>query len=263
MPCNCPCCRRGRGEQNIADGYYDDRAFIQQGCNPSSWNKLYGQGEHDNCLFIGVELELEIESGDTRIAPILQDFDSEFFVFKTDGSLLDGVEVCSHPATLKWLHKHPEDWNDILDINELGAQDTCGMHVHLSKNMFVPRQVTRMRQFLYNNYDKILQFSGRTDDRLEEWASVYNPDEGYIGGAISNHYDTWEIRIFAATKDRTTFWANVEFCEALYQYTLSDNPSAWSDFINWLDSADNEKYNNLKTVLKTMFRVTFTELLEV
>jgi hypothetical protein len=265
MPCNCAGCRRYNDQNSYID-YDNDRDWISSGGNPSFWNHYYGQGEHGNCLMIGIELELEIEE-DVLVSDTLKQFDSDFFVFKVDGSLNDGVEIASHPATLKWLQRHPEDWNNVMQVEGLYEYDTCGMHIHLSSNMFVPNQVLRMRRFLYNNYDNVLAFSGRSHDSMRSWSSIENPDTGSSGGAIHRHdygqKQTYEIRIFAATTDKRKFWANVEFTEALFRYTKDRRDSSrWNDFMEWIDKADRTKYKHLVEYLTRVFRVEFTNVEE-
>ncbi len=56
-------------------------------------------GEPEDGLLLGVELEMDHGDGHTAAARIIQEFGTDWLYFKNDGSLDDGVELVTHPIS--------------------------------------------------------------------------------------------------------------------------------------------------------------------
>ena len=96
---------------------------------------------------------------------------NEHIYCKHDGSLDDGFEIVSHPATLEY-HTNTIPWKKILDeALEMGYYShnsgTCGLHVHINRAALGERveeqenTIARIVYFFEKFWDKILRFSRR------------------------------------------------------------------------------------------------------
>ena len=188
-------------------------------------------------LFFGIELEVE-EPDNANRADIISKF-PDFVFCKHDGSIQHGFEIVSHPATFNWLLDNQAYWNSILDIRMVGYRsyktETCGMHVHMSKAAFGNYHLYKFMQFFYDkhNIDFILNVSQRKSVLLSRWASCQDSKRNLIYKARYKSYgeegkyqairlerrDTVEVRVFRGTLNPQSFWKNIEFCKALYDFT--------------------------------------------
>ncbi len=123
------------------------------------------KGNPKNRLFYGVELEVEAIEGNNNKEVALQILAAvdDFAVIKHDGSLVNGFEVVTCPASLE---EHFGFWNKYFDLDlplESYASPRCGMHVHLSRGAISPMHLARMMVFMYsaNNRRLIEQIAGR------------------------------------------------------------------------------------------------------
>lgn len=115
----------------------------------------YGRG--DNMPFMGVELEIEAMNGDIHeLSDIIRGHDpNENLLYqKSDGSLNNGIEIVSHPATLRY-HRDYMPWKQLLsDLAQAGARShdarTCGLHIHLSKNSVKPVDLIKTVYLYYS-----------------------------------------------------------------------------------------------------------------
>lgn len=97
---------------------------------------FYGKGQPH----YGIELEIdeggEYDDNAERILNIGNRINEHIYC-KHDGSLDDGFEIVSHPATLEY-HTNTIPWKKILDeALEMGYYShnsgTCGLHVHINR----------------------------------------------------------------------------------------------------------------------------------
>lgn len=109
---------------------------------------VFGRQAELNTLYMGVELELEYGScRDQR--GVVEDMKScgerlggaEFWYGKHDGSISDGFEAVSHPATLAAWREADLGW--LERAADAGCRawntSTCGLHIHLSLSAFDSR----------------------------------------------------------------------------------------------------------------------------
>jgi len=220
------------GEDGCCQGCYHSNNLLEYDYQPDF--NFYGKPKND--LFFGIELEIEnIEEKQTN--DIINNLHHSLYV-KEDGSLSNGFEVVSHPASFKWIKENLKHWREVFDFSKQGFRsyqtDTCGMHVHMSRKAFGTLQLYKLLKIFYENPKFILIMSRRSKMyRLEKYSSLTS-DESLIIKArkpyeedFSKRYtavnlcnpDTIEIRIFRGTLAEIGFLRNLEFCKAIYDFT--------------------------------------------
>jgi len=196
-------------------------------------------GYDSRCRF-GVEVEIDEGGYSTQNASeVLKTMNSSIddkIYIKEDGSLDDGFEIVSHPATLN-QHLTVFNWKKCLGkCEKLGYTshdaDSCGLHVHISKIAFGMSEleqdlnITKLLLITEMHWDKLVIFSRRNDYQLNKWACRYGliPEDRILNNAkYSDRYHavnlqnehTVEIRIFRGTLNYTTFIATLQFCQLL------------------------------------------------
>jgi len=219
-------------------------------------------GKYPRGLTFGFEAELEskydIERDDywdmtkreKRANEVLQDMEcsyKNFYFFKSEGSLDDGLEVVSHPFNWNWLQKHSDaiDWFSDLQKNGFQGKRTCGFHVHIGRNYFGKAHLKKMLKLYYYNEKFIKKVSKRNGDMLfcdptlkpfVEYGSstdstLTTPNDlvkrsKCFWGGIDKHCalnlypkNTIEVRIFRGTSNKKLIWAYLEFVKASVMFT--------------------------------------------
>ncbi len=204
---------------------------------PKNTPKTYGE---TGPLYFGIELEIEFngQSSDTLISAA----DNPYFFLKHDGSIGDGVEVVSHPASFKWINDNFSDtWRNVLKVRDSGMRsfktETCGIHIHMSKKAFSKFHLYKFLRFFRENTAFVTKISQRNPARLDEWSTL-SSDESILyqakKGSTCERYvavnlgppDTVEIRIFRGNLLETAFRKNLEFCKALFDFTAVSSSSS-------------------------------------
>lgn len=211
-------------------------------------------------LFFGIELEVEAKKGDpvmqARLAYEQLGFD--YVTMKSDGSLSEnGFEIVTRPDTaevhkrkfakfLETASKTMTSWNN----------GRCGMHIHATRDAMSQLQLGKLLVWLNHeaNVPIIKLIAGRSLDRWAKTeygkkasdAKKFSHDR-YVTLNVSG--PTAELRIFRGTLKSESFLKNLEFYEALIEFTapakhrLSDmeKPQPFFRFI----IANAKKYPNL------------------
>jgi hypothetical protein len=208
-------------------------------------------------LFLGVELEVDDGGEDHYYAKlILQEGYPGFLYAKRDGSLRNGFEIVSHPATLSF-HLIQAGWDKVLKkANDLGytSHDNkrCGLHVHINRTFWgrdeQDREIGELKLLIFFErfWDEIVKFSRRTRSQIDRYCSRYgtenletakrwNGDSRYFALNFQNYY-TIEIRIFRGTLRLDTFFATLEFVHYLCYYLKQKTPhelqkTTWGAFV--------------------------------
>lgn len=211
-------------------------------------------GEYEKALpFYGVELEINpassTQSLNTLAAKVHDALTTDFAILKSDGSIGNGFEIVTAPATLA---VHKEMWlpffKDVAKQCKSWSTDCCGMHVHISRDAFMsPIHLGKMIAF-YNapsNRHFIERIAGRDCSR---WAGIRQdatplaekmikgttswgkdvPLNAYLSHEHHKHGKflavnlckphTVEIRIFKGNVAQVGFFKNLEFVDAVFQY---------------------------------------------
>jgi hypothetical protein len=252
---------------------------------------LYFYGRRTNPsekLFIGFENEIETRAGasdcedcgeddcngcphqgareqcDTvDLIKIIKDDFTKFLYLKHDGSLNNGFEIVSHPATLG-AHLGRYNIGKTFDkLVQAGARShdtkTCGLHFHLSRGAFGDMEEVRRENigkliYLYDRfYPDIVKYARREMDRAQQWANRsrnINPNQFIVDqirykntpAQIARNYfqesardgtrykavntqnrNTIEIRIMRGTLKPATFYADMLFSTKSAQYAINKN----------------------------------------
>lgn len=163
---------------------------------------------------------------------------------------------------------------------ESGKGRNCGMHVHMSRVLSTDH-ILNLLQLVYQHPQQILEFSHRDMRSLCTWArptlsrntstcqcpscrearceeisgefdhtkySMSTIANNYARGVFNEKYnavhlcsETLEVRIFEGTLLCSQFWANLEFCRALVEYTGKpdydfNTQCTWKLFHKWVSS---------------------------
>lgn len=118
-------------------------------------------GQPKDGIWYGVELEVETTrsaNNSQRIALAKQVSEAMdgFAIVKHDGSLENGFEIVTAPATMEI---HAEKWQKFMNLGlPLESWDTgrCGMHVHFSRGPVKPSHLARLMVFTYANGNRAM-----------------------------------------------------------------------------------------------------------
>lgn len=195
-----------------------------------------------NMPYFGVELEVDTKDGypdnDAIACDVLDVMPENFIYFESDGSLDDGFENITQPATLAYHESIGNNYKKMFTCIRRGGlrshqTKTCGLHVHFNRNFFNPDEeeacVARLLYMVENFWDNIAVFSRRSRETIERWARKYNDDpakvaknwkdgdfcyERYHAVNLTNR-NTIEFRMFRGTLKYNTFIATLQFCQNL------------------------------------------------
>lgn len=122
-------------------------------------------------------LELEVDDGEEdpeEVAKEVTDVSEGFIYCKYDGSLSNGFEIVTHPATVNWYIRNKDKIEKIVNIcKEAGFRShdtsTCGLHIHVSRSFFGEgwaeneENVNKLILLTEIFKDELLKFSRRQD----------------------------------------------------------------------------------------------------
>jgi hypothetical protein len=232
------------------------------------------KGEDKNSLFFGIELEIENEENkisNKRAAQKIDEILSDDIVYlKSDGSLCNGFEIVTHPMSFSFIKSIPEKFSLMLEyLKNNGFRSynstTCGMHIHISKENFTTWQLFRFMSFFNDNKEFIVKLSQRDESKLKKWASLSDENKDELVyktisakkckdnfsrySAINLCNDkTIEIRIFRGTLAQGSFFKNIEFCQALFEYTRDNSTVTLQGFKEYV--ANKKEFKNLAQFIK-------------
>lgn len=214
----------------------------------------------DSKRYFGVELEIDGAGKDDGYAEELLDIANmrdEHIYIKSDGSLDDGMEIVSHPMTLKY-HKD-FCWEDIMHhAVRLGYRShqtsTCGLHIHVNRNSLADNReeqdevISRILYFVEHHWNELLKFSRRSEYAMNRWAARYgyeNSPKAIMDKAKKNcgryvainlcNYHTIEFRLFRGTLKYNTLIATLELVNKICELAVLMNDDeiaklSWSEF---------------------------------
>ena len=240
---------------------------------------FYGGFPCNNPEFMGVELEIDRagECGENVRALLeIVNAEHEHIYCKHDGSLCDGFEIVSHPATLDY-HLNNIKWAELMaEALEMDYRShdtrTCGLHIHVSRRSFGDtfeereQTISKILYFIEKNWDRVLRFTRRTENQLAEWADRYgieaDPVKTYDNAKRQGdryrcvnlcNENTIEFRMFRGTLKYSTFVSTLQFvhcvCSVCKNATMERvMEMGWFDFVEYIDPT---KYAELVNYLKT------------
>lgn len=200
---------------------------------------------------MGIELELE-EVNESKLMKVHEALGNHC-IFKRDGSLSQGIEIVSRPATRK---EHEEEYAKFFACDHnLKAKSNCGIHIHLDRRGMSFLQLGKIVEFM--NKDDNLVFVSRLAGRAPNtywkimgekdlsWFAEIQNNQGSFTGRYSvvnlENKHTAEFRMFKSTTDKGEFFRNIEFVDALHSFTLPGQhglslkeQTKWETFVSWI-----------------------------
>lgn len=207
-----------------------------------------------------------------------------FIYCKHDGTTCNrennqrGFEIVTQPFSLNWLYSGKNIYNidnvlGMLSDEGFHVDETCGMHVHISKEVITDLTIAKLKMFAKNNPYAMFLLSGRA---INEKAFGFYRDYSRPGSGPSSHYDQMrrssrnkyaairldkpysvEFRFFGATLNLETFLSNIEFAYSLPVFCKNNSLEdlSISSFINFIK--DNRKtYPNVyKHIINASFNI--------
>ena len=190
---------------------------------------FHGKGPY----YFGVELEIESPKNREENAERVNSLVSDFAILKDDGSLDNGFEIVTEPATLE---KQIELWQPFFDKHPAGLKSfetsSCGLHVHCSRKPLSELTIAKIVCFVNASHNRNFMeiIAGRPAGK---WAKYHakrmadgnklNP-ERYEAVNLQNS-NSIEFRIFKGTLKKESVFKAIEFCAALIKFSLPANRS--------------------------------------
>jgi hypothetical protein len=225
--------------------------------------KFKAKNVKPSTIYLGIELEYETRDKDTARIKVGKAL-ANHAIMKSDGSIRNGFEIVTCPATLEI---HQEEFKRFFNNlpGELYAAPNTGMHVHVSRKPLNQFTIGKMTEFVnrLDNKQFIAFIAGRIDNsyaRQEPERTVTYPFAKGSGNRYNalnlQNSDTIEFRIFSTPVNWEQFASRLEFCQALTDYcqpaqvgTSLKHLTHHSSFINWL-SHNRKSYPELANHLK-------------
>jgi hypothetical protein len=230
--------------------------------------------------FFGFEIEMEAPNtvqGDRfwEAARSFWNDPSGSYIVKSDGSINYGFEVVSQPGSLEYWRNH--SFATFKARADQGFRSyctsTCGMHVHVSRDILSPLTITKMLFFMRENQPFILAVSRRRPENLRQWAApdcdstrtmilkARDASGGWNRYTALNccNQKTVEFRLFRGTLHGPAIVRNLEFVQSLISFA-DDHPLRMmtaKSYIEWLavtTTIPSEARKSLLEWLKPMVR---------
>lgn len=215
-------------EPEVIQSYHSSKR--NQRVQPDDWTSL-------NKRYLGVELEVEVASGDRhtaaeRINDVVNDGEvGRKVFFEADGSLNNGFEVISQPMSLpaqtqlwQWLKE-----KSLIRGLKSHNTTTCGLHVHVSKQNLTSLQIAKIVTFVNSpvNEDFIKALARRYGQagtgycRIKDKSkigSAHQSQDRYEAVNVTNRH-TIEFRIFKGSLKYESVISAIEFANAMIEFT--------------------------------------------
>jgi hypothetical protein len=204
-----------------------------------------------NTVYLGCELEYETNNrnrAQLNVGKLMHGH----ALMKSDGSIKNGFEIVTCPAT---LDIHLDIFKKFYDNMppDLKIEKNVGMHVHVSRKPLSQLTLGKMTEFLnrMDNKQFIAHIAGRIDNsyaRMNDERTVTFPWKHRNGGdrynALNlNNSNTVEVRLFATPMNYKEFASRLQFVQALVDYCMpaQSNESLkkqthYESFMHWLSS---------------------------
>jgi hypothetical protein len=203
-----------------------------------------------NTVYLGCELEYETHNK-SRAQLAVGKLMHGHALMKSDGSIRNGFEIVTCPAT---LDIHLDVFKKFYDNipKDLKIEKNVGMHVHVSRKPLSQLTIGKMTEFLnrFDNKEFIHHIAGRIDnnyarmnsDRTITFARKNRHHDRYNALNLNNE-KTIEVRLFATPMNYKEFASRLQFVQALVDYCspAQSNESLkkqthYQAFMHWLSS---------------------------
>jgi hypothetical protein len=202
-----------------------------------------------NTVYLGCELEYETNNRNRAQLGVGKLMHGHALM-KSDGSIKNGFEIVTCPAT---LDIHLQVFKSFFDNlpTDLKVEKNVGMHVHISRKPLSQLTLGKMTEFLNRAENKlfIAHIAGRIDNnyaRMDSGRTVTFPWKHRNGGdrynALNlNNNNTVEVRLFATPINYKEFASRLQFVQALVDYCSPAQSSEslkkqthYEAFMHWL-----------------------------
>jgi len=204
-----------------------------------------------NTVYLGCELEYETNNRN-RAQLAVGKLMHGHALMKSDGSIRNGFEIVTCPAT---LDIHLDVFKKFYDNipPDLKTEKNVGMHVHISRKPLSQLTLGKLTEFLnrLDNKQFIHHIAGRIDntyarmngDRTITYA-WRNKNGGDRYNALNlNNSNTVEVRLFATPMNYKEFAMRLQFVQALVDYCMPAQSSEslkkqthYESFMSWLSN---------------------------
>jgi hypothetical protein len=199
-------------------------------------------------LYLGCELEYETTNRDVARVKVSKAMKGHA-ILKSDGSIRNGFEIVTCPATLDIHLEEFKKFFDPLPV-ELLNDSNVGMHVHVSRAPLSVLTVGKLTEFMNKEENRpfITHIAGRSlngfcnqnSNRTISFPLTSRSGERYNTLNLCNK-DTIEFRIFSTPLTYADFASKIQFCQALVDYSKPCKQAValkiqttYSNFIEWL-----------------------------
>jgi hypothetical protein len=212
----------------------------------SARTKIYSTPIGVGPIYYGVELEVECVRDRETCAEKTRDlFSPEFVLLKEDGSLNDGFEIVTRPAS---YDEHRKNWANFWKSTPRDLRsyetETCGMHVHVSRAPLSALTILKIDAFSNENAEFTEKLARRSCfrwariEKKDKFSDYGKRDEDLRYRALNlQNRETIEFRIFRGTLVEQSFYRNLEIVVALVAYCQQAGLRELTpaDWITWLD----------------------------
>lgn len=218
-------------------------------------------------LYMWIELEVELPRGGSRL-PCVEALADPLLYAKCDSSLNHGFEIVTHPMGFDWIDRHRSRLEKILATCKAHDArshdvDTCGLHIHLSRNAFTAVEAYRFMQLVEGNpafFETISRRKGNfkyceigasPKRELIALAKGLQDCKGYRRSGVNVTRRTLEVRFWRGTLG-PSFLGSIEFTHAMVLFCRTEC-GAWpkaTDLIAFIKSLPSPTYDGAKTLLR-------------
>ena len=211
-------------------------------------------------MLLGLEAEWEIRDEDDMY-DLVEDMHTQmrgFAIVKHDGSLDNGGEIVTIPATLKsqkyrWT-QFCESKTNFTNRCKAWHTSTCGTHIHVDRRAVTPLEIGKLLLFVNGNHNSsfITAFAGRG---ITQWCKRYakNIKDGLertdkYESINTGKPNTIEFRMFRGNLSKSGIMRNLEFVHSLVRFVKQspydiDTDSLidlrYENFVKWVGLQDN------------------------
>ena len=263
------CCSDNYRYHEGHDEYYHDDDYPYDEEDDGYHNGVYGYDydvtEQLSPIYHGNEkrllaTEIEVERRNdcsSNIAEMVSTTMDNFALCKHDGSLNNGFEIVSAPATISALK---EGWTKFCEANysdQLSSwhTETCGMHIHVDRTSLTPLEIGKLLVFVNGKANaRFMESIAGRDSR--QWSvkkfkgikDALQRSDKYE--ALATHKPkTIEFRVFRGNIAKQGIMRNIEFVDALCNFvrtvgmdkdTDTVNRLSYTNFVSYMNTSENK-----------------------
>lgn len=198
-----------------------------------------------------------------------QKFGKDFAIIKHDGSIGYGFEIVTAPMTLNVCYEKFEpflQWFRDTKLFRTFKSPQCGIHIHVSRDALSPLQIGKIISFIHapTNKEFIEVIAQRKSNHYCDWSQDKKTSD--VLRASGNKYEalnlnnahTIEFRIFQSDSRQVNFFKNLEFVQALIDYTKIASISDTRDYSGFMKFVyrNVKDYRNLAAYLTQVAKKT-------